>query len=135
MSSRRIATINGVVFFVFWLLVLLAGADKPPPRGFLWIVLTVAVCATVVYWRVPTYIDWVRTRRTGRHWRVLLDGIGAGLIIALLFVIGGSGEPSVTMRPVDYAIWFAVLAVMGMINSVALYFINMLVARRVAAKS
>jgi len=61
---------------------------------------------------------------------VVLDGVIAGLLIALPFVIGGSGEPSATMQPVDYAIWFAVLAVMGVFNSVALYGINALVARR-----
>ena len=119
MSTKKIAGINGTVFFLFWLLVLLAGADFPPPLGFIWIVVAVAVCAAIVYWRVPTYIEWCRTRRNGRHWRVALDGIIAGLLIALPFAIGGSGEPSVTMQSLDYAIWFAVLAVMGILNSVA----------------
>ena len=133
MSNRKIAAVNAIVFFVFWLLVLLAGADFPPPVGFIWIIFTAAVCAAVVYWRVPTYIDWYRTRRAGRHWRVLLDGAVAGLIIALPFVLTGSGEPSITMRPVDYAIWFTVLAVMGVLNSVTLYAINAGVAGRFAA--
>ena len=39
----------GALFFLFWILVLLAGADKPPPLGFVWIVLAVAACALVVY--------------------------------------------------------------------------------------
>ena len=132
MSKQKIAGINAIVFFLFWILVLLAGADFPPPLGFIWIVVAVAVCAAVVFWRVPTYIDWSRTRRPGRYWRVVLDGIVAGLIVALPFVIGGSGEPSVTMQPLDYVIWFAVLAVMGIFNSVAIYGINALVARRTA---
>jgi hypothetical protein len=129
MPYRKIATINAVGFFVFWLLFLLAGADKPPPFGFLWIVLVVAICAAVVYWRVPIYIEWYRTRRAGRYALVLLDGVVAGLLVALPFALQGSGEPSVTMQPVDYAIWFAVLAAMGVLNSVALYLINVLVAR------
>ncbi len=132
MSYRKIAFINAIVFFIFWLLVLLAGADKPPPLGFVWLVLAVAVCSAVVYWRVPTYIDWASKRRAGRHWRVLLDGAVAGLLIALPFAIKGGGEPTVTMRPLDYVIWFAVLAVMGMLNSVAIYLINALVATRIA---
>jgi hypothetical protein len=132
MSNRKIGAINAIIFFVFWLLVLLAGADKPPPLGFIWIILTIAICSAVVHWRVPTYIDWARTRRAGRFWRVLLDGAVAGLLIAVPFALKGSGEPSITMGPVDYAIWFAVLAVMGIFNSVALYFINALVAGRIA---
>ena len=123
--------INAVVFFTFWRLVLLARDDFPPPLGFIWIVVAVAVCAVVVYWRVPTYIKWSRTRRPGRYWRVVLDGIVAGLLIALPFVIGGSGEPSVTMQPLDYVIWFAVLAVMGIFNSVTIYGINALVATKI----
>jgi hypothetical protein len=114
MSNRKIGAINAIIFFVFWLLVLLAGADKPPPLGFIWIILTIAICSAVVYWRV------------------LLDGAVAGLLIAVPFALKGSGEPSITMGPVDYAIWFAVLAVMGIFNSVALYFINALVAGRIA---
>ncbi len=132
MSYRKIASINAVVFFFFWLLVLLAGADRPPPLGFVWLILAVGLCSAVVYWRVPTYIDWAITRHADRYWRVLLDGAVAGLLVAIPFALNGSGEPSVTMRPVDYGIWFAVLAVMGLFNSVAIYFINALVATRTA---
>ncbi len=135
MTHRKIAAINAIVFFVFWLFVLLAGADKPPPRGFIWIMLAVAVCAAVVYWRVPTYIDWTCTSRTGRYGLVVLDGVVAGLLVALPFALRGSGEPSITMRPLDYVIWFAVLAVMGVLNSVTLYLINALVARRMGRKA
>ena len=131
MPQRKIAVINCIVFFFFWLLVLLAGADFPPPSGFPWIVLIVAICALVVSWRVPTYIDWIRTNRPGHRWRVLLDGMLAGLCVALPFVFSGSGEPSITIRPVDYTIWFIVLSVMGIINSVTIYLINVMVTRRV----
>jgi hypothetical protein len=132
MSCRKIAFINAIIFFIFWLLVLLAGADKPPPLGFIWLILAVGLCSAAVYWRVPTYIDWARTRRAGRYWRALLDGAVAGLLIAVPFALNGSGEPSITMQPADYAIWFAVLAVMGMLNSVALYLINALMPTRTA---
>ena len=64
----------------------------------------------------------------------LLDGVMAGLLVALPFVLLGSGEPSITVQPVDYAIWFAVLALMGMLNSSALHVINALVCRSFALK-
>jgi hypothetical protein len=47
MSGRKIARANGLGFFFFWLLVLLAGMDKPPPRGFSWVRLIVAICAAL----------------------------------------------------------------------------------------
>ena len=129
MTNRKVAVLNAVIFFFFWLLVLLAGADKPPPPGFIWLGLTVAICAAVVYWRVPTYIDWASTRRAGRHWRVLLDGAVAGLLIATPFALKGGGEPSIAPRPVDYAIWFVIIGFMGALNSLIIYLLNTLLVR------
>jgi hypothetical protein len=133
MTDQTIARNNALVFFVFWLAVLLAGADRPPPRAFLWIVLVIALCAAVVYWRIPTYLAWARSRQNGRFWRVALDGLAAGLVVALPFALQGSGEPGVTMRPVDYLLWFAVLGLLGVLNAEALYAINALLDRRRAA--
>jgi hypothetical protein len=120
-SRQQIGALFAVLFFVFWTLVLLAGADKPPPLGFVWIVLAVAVCAVVVYWRIPTYIDWQCTKRSGRFWRVILDGLVAGLLVALPFALAGGDEPSVTPQASDYVIWFFVVGLMGVVNSVVLY--------------
>lgn len=129
MNPRKIAAINAILFFLFWLFVLLAGADFPPPVGFLWLVIAVAACAYVVYWRVPTYIDWHCTQRPGRHWRVLFEGVTAGIVVAVPFALKGRGEPSITMQLVDYAIWFAIVGFMGALNSMAIYFINTVVNR------
>jgi amino acid transporter len=126
MQTQRIAAINAILFFFFWLFILLAGADFPPPPGFLWLIIVVAACAFVVYWRVPTYIDWYRTERPGRQWRVVLEGFAAGIVVALPFILLGSGEPLITPQPVDYAIWFAMLGFVGALNSMGIYFINTL---------
>jgi hypothetical protein len=129
MHPRRIAVINAILFFFFWLIILMAGADFPPPPGFLWLVIVVAACAAVVYWRVPTYIEWMRSQRSGRYWRVILEGITAGIVAAIPFVLIGSGEPSITPQPVDYAIWFAIVGFMGAFNSVAIYFVNAIIIK------
>ena len=131
MHPRRIAAINAILFFCFWLVILLAGADFPPPVGFLLLVFVIAACAFVVYWRVPTYIGWYRTKRPGRLWRVILDGVIAGIVVATPFVLNRSGASSITPQPVDYAIWFALLGFVGALNSMAIYFVNTLVTRKV----
>lgn len=130
MGQRTIALGNAIGFFIFWLLLLLAGADRPPPPGFIWIVVAVGVSAVVVYWRIPTYLAWYRTRRPGRAWRVARDGLVAGLLVALPFALTGSGEPTVVVQPRDAAIWFLVAGMVGVLNAAALYAINALVARR-----
>jgi hypothetical protein len=129
-NLQKIAGINAAGFFFFWLVILLAGADKPPPIGFLWIVLVIALSAMVVYWRIPTYIQWSQEKKRGRLLRVALEGFVAGLVVAMPFALSGSGEPSITMQPIDYVIWFVVLGMMGMLNSLTLYVINAIVARR-----
>ena len=123
MSDQKTALVNAIFFFFFWLLVLLAGADKPPPRGFIWVVLVVALCAAVVYWRIPTYINWSQTKQPGRLLRVALEGFVAGLVVATPFALKGSGEPSNTIQPIDYVGWFVILGLMGMFNSLTLYVI------------
>jgi hypothetical protein len=40
-------------FFVFWLVVLLVGADKPPPPGFVLFIALDAAAALVVWRRLP----------------------------------------------------------------------------------
>lgn len=130
MSIQRIARINAILFFLFWLLVLLAGADFPPPRGFLRIVLLIALCAIVVSWRVPIYIDWYSKKRPGRQWRVLIEGFAAGIVMSIVFAISSSGEPSVSVEPINYVLWVAVLGVVGTFTSAALYLINALLSKK-----
>ena len=62
--------------------------------------------------------------------RVTVEGFLAGLVVATPFALFGSGEPTVRMQPVDYVGWFAILGLMGMLNSLTLYVINAVVARR-----
>jgi hypothetical protein len=120
---RKVARINAAVFFFLWLVVLLAGADKPPPIGFLWLVPVVALSALVVYWRIPTYIQWSQTQRPGRLLRVALEGFTAGLVVATPFALFGGGG-STPMPPIAYVGAFVILGTMGMLNSLALYVIN-----------
>jgi len=127
---KKVAWINAVGFFVFWLVVLLAGADKPPPIGFLWIVLVVALSAVVVYRRIPTYLQWYQTKEPRRLLRVALEGFLAGLVVATPFALLGGGESSTAMQPIAYVIWFSILGLMGMLNSLALYVMNAALAKR-----
>ena len=50
------AFLNAFIFFLFWLVVLYAGADHPPPPGFVALVLLDLAVAALVYWRVPVYL-------------------------------------------------------------------------------
>ena len=109
--------IAGALFTV-WLLVMLAGSDKPPPLGFLWIVAGLVVICVAIGLALP----WLwRVREQSGVWSVLwrTTTLGAliGFVLAALFGLGGSGEPSAPpMDGIDYAIWFTVLTIVGAVN-------------------
>lgn len=132
MNQKKIALSIATAFFFGWLGILLAGADFPPPPGFVLIVLIDLLAAIVVYWRVPTYLDWSRTRRTYRLLQALGEGFAAGLLVALVAMLSpSSGEPSVQPRWVDRLIWFAVLGSVGAFNAVAVYGVSAYLSKKV----
>lgn len=125
MMSRQSRLIIAAGFFVVWIGILYAGADHPPPVGFLWLVLLCLLAAGVVYLRMPTYANWSATRHRFRLIRVFLDGIVAGLIFALIpLVFNGGGEPGIQPTWADRMIWFAVLAGVGAANAMIVYFFS-----------
>lgn len=127
--SQRIGLATG--FFVFWLGVLYAGADHPPPAGFLWAILLDLLAAALVYLRAPTYGDWARSRRPLRVLRALRDGAGVGLIFATLaLLLPGAGEPGIHPTFRDRILWFIALAVVGSANAWVTYGVCALSARR-----
>ena len=136
MTIKNIARTNALLFFFFWLLVLYAGADHPPPPGFIFIILLILACALPVYYRVPTYINWQLTGKEHRFLFVLRDGFLAGLTVAFItmlsfagrVILGGGvdGIPSLG----ETLIWFAVLAGMGIVNAVVIYFANVFFVNR-----
>ncbi len=129
---QTVALINAVLFFVIWMVVLWAGADHPPPMGFWALVPLVLLAAGLVYWRVPTYLEWMATRQDGRLLRVAAEGLVAGALFAALGSVGsvllGAGEPGIERSAPALALWFMVLAAVGAGNALAIYGINAMVS-------
>ena len=119
-------------FFLVWLLVMLAGSDKPPPLGFLWIVAGLVVICVAIGLALP-YL-WRVRERSGVWsvvWRTTTLGALVGFVLAALFGIGGSGEPSAPpMDGIDYAIWFTVLTIVGAVNGVIAGLVAIIAQRR-----
>ena len=60
MDCKLIVSMDGLrrwwiasTFFVVWLLVMLAGADKPPPLGFVWVVAGLVVICVAIGLALP----------------------------------------------------------------------------------
>jgi hypothetical protein len=125
---RRVAQLNAAIFFLVWLAILYAGADHPPPPGFVVVVLLDLIAAGLVYWRVPLYLAWIASRRRNALLFVVLDGLVAGLTFAALPLTArwwlGGGEPTVAPTVADSLIWLTVVGGLGMLNAVAIYIAN-----------
>ncbi len=110
-------------FFLLWLCVLYAGADHPPPLGFVWLVLLDLIASGLLYLRVRTYADWHAVRRPHRVLLVLRDGALTGLAVGtatLLFSVARLGSVVATgWEPV--LIWLIVLALVGTLTSAVVY--------------
>jgi hypothetical protein len=83
MVHKRTASRTAGVFFGTWLLLALAIADFPPPRGFVIVLLVLLGCALLVYLRVPVYLHWRAEGAKGRSLRVARDGLLGGAIALL----------------------------------------------------
>lgn len=122
MTERQAAVAIALTFSFGWLAILYAGADHPPPPGFLIVVLIDVVAAVAVYRRVPVYAAWARARRPGRWLRALLEGVAAGLLVAgLAWVLPFGSEPSIQRTAPAALIWFAALAAIGAVNALLIY--------------
>jgi membrane protease YdiL (CAAX protease family) len=122
MNSKR-PTLIAIAFFVIWLAILYAGADHPPPWGFLWLLPLVGAGAVAVYLRIPAYAAWSRSRQPFRLFRVGLEGVAAGSTVGVItLLLPFKGEPSIPSPQItDILIWMVVLMTLGIANAIVLY--------------
>jgi hypothetical protein len=121
MTAHQKAALRAAgIFFGTWLLLALAAADFPPPRGFVIVVLILLACALLVYLRVPVYLRWRAEGSEKRVLRVARDGFLGGGAIALLSLLS-SGEPSIQPTLADRLIGMGVLIGLGVGNALAVY--------------
>lgn len=128
MSAKTIARIIASAFFIGWLGILYAGADHPPPPGFILFVLFDLVAAWLIERRSPVYLNWHRTQRKHHPLQVILEGLAAGLVMAALTKL----YPSASSRLpniIDTLIWFTVVGIVGSFNALAVYVSTILLSK------
>ena len=132
MDSRPHRLALAAAFFVLWLGILYAGADHPPPRGFLWVVLLDLVASALVYLRVPTYAAWHAVRRPYRMLLVLRDGAitGFAFATATLFLSVATLGGAVAQGWDAVLIWLVVVTLVGAATAASLYAYVALAGRR-----
>jgi hypothetical protein len=103
------------------MVIAVAAADYPPPPGFIVLIVLLLGCAALVYFRVPVYLQWNRSRSRGRVLRVIRDGAVGGAAVALPLILLSPGEPSIPPSLSSRLIGFGALLALGIGNALAAY--------------
>jgi hypothetical protein len=114
-------------------LLALAGADWPPPPGFLWLEVLLAGASSAVYLRVRSRLA---TRWSGR-WTppAALEGLLAGLTAGLLMMMVSPAEPTVVPTAGDRVTWLLVTGLTGALAAQAVWGVAVAAAGRPPPKT
>lgn len=130
---RRIALLCAIVAFGLTSLLALAGADWPPPAGFLWLEGLLAVLSVIAYLRVLSRLD---ARRQGRRVTVAaLDGVIAALAAGFALVAVHADDRDVALDPQDHLVWILTLGLAGAVAAQLLWGLAVWVDRLTASPS
>jgi drug/metabolite transporter (DMT)-like permease len=121
-TDRSIAGVVAGGLFVTTVAIGLAGADKPPPLGFLWLVAALAATCLFGFYRLNRHLS-VRGEAAGLTRRVAVEGAGVGLAMVLVFSLVGGAEQGVTVDMASRLIGVAVLVCVGSVVALMGWFV------------
>lgn len=117
----RIAGLLGWAGGVLVVVIGLAGADRPPPPGFVWMLVAGVVLGVAVRVFAPrALVVWDSRGAAAVLWRAAVLGMAVGATVGALAAGFASGEPSVVVSPGARLIGVIVLAAAGAAGSVCL---------------
>ncbi len=116
---HRTALLCAIVAFGGASLLALAGADWPPPSGFLWLEALLAILATGVYFRV---LSRLIARSQGRRVPVAaVEGVIASVAAGFALLGFNLGDPDVRLDLRDHAVWILVVGLVGAVAAQSLW--------------
>lgn len=126
---KKIKIINFTTFFFVWLFIFLAGADKPPPIGFLWIVLLVALLDVAQWFYLNKFIPKAIRKSKWLFVENLFYFFLGGMIVSFLTLIA---RLDVTMSNglLNSIIWIMSIMTVALINAICFYVCNRILIRK-----
>ena len=133
MHHRRISRVAAglaVGFFVAVSLISLAGADWPPPRRFVLLLLAFAVLAGVLQLRLRCLLIRYLQKPGGCMASAAREGGLAGLALGLFLLAIGGGEPSLPPSASNTTLSLCALGISGALGAIGLWSMAMLACHR-----
>ncbi len=121
MGDQAIAASCSLGLFAVAVAIGLAGADKPPPPGFLILVAALAVLSAVAYLRLVANLRALGDLRWGRFVQVGVEGLLGGVALALSLTVITGGGPEGSIQPGDIAMLCVVAGVVGAVAAVLVW--------------
>lgn len=128
MNNSKIIRINTVVFFGGWTIIMLLGADFPPPIGFLWLVLLLAVLDFIQYKYLHFFLPMLQVKEKNLFIKNSLFFTTGGLLVSI-FTLASDYRNTLEMRMLDILIWITVITIVAAIYGICFWFFNLILVR------
>lgn len=113
------------IFLIGWTLIMLAGADFPPPEGFKYLVLLIFILDILQQF----YLKWLcpRIKHQKTFLLNMISFMFAGLVLAgTIYIWSGEFHP-------ESNIWIAIITVVSVIYGIFFWSVNWLIATKIQA--
>jgi hypothetical protein len=121
LGDHAIAASCSLGLFVVAVAIGLAGADKPPPPGFLILVAALAVLSAVAHLRLVANLRALGDLRWGRFVRIGVEGLLGVVALALSLTVITGGGPEGSTRSGEIAILCVVVGIVGAVAAVLVW--------------
>ena len=128
MSNLKIIWLNTIVFFFGWNAIMLAGADFPPPIGFIWVVLLISMLDFIQYKYLQYFLPQLIKRKHNLFVKNLIFFVTGGMAVSIL-ILATRYKITLEASIYDIIIWIAVFIIIGIIYGIVFWFFNRFLLR------
>lgn len=121
--DKKLRLFETIGFFLAWVIVFLLGSDFPPPAGFIWMVLLVAVLDVIQFFYLGYLLPRIIKQPT--FWLNFLFFLIGGIVVAI--------ATAFYMNTVDWmqlVIWYGMLAIVSVVYGSSMWLFSWFVKKR-----
>lgn len=125
---KRIIFINEISFFFGWVIIFLLGADKPPPIGFIWLVLLVIVLDVIQYFYLKRFLLNLESKSKGLFVKNLFFSVLAGSGVSILAILSKL-KTLLSIGFINILVWIVIVTIAAILYGIYFYIINSLLIK------
>ena len=127
-NSKKIIVVNTLLFFFGWNVIMLLGADFPPPIGFLWLVMLIGALDFIQYRYLHKLLPRIREKEKYLFAKNLAFFTGGGAVVGI-FIILMRLKVTLETGIINILIWIMVLTLVGALYGICFWIFNKILIR------